>query len=94
MTSLADRVREPIAQLLDTLTRDGRERVEQLLLDIDADLLALPTVPPARQGRYIARIEAQLAASLERERIRAIRATRAQVASVISTLIRAVVAAL
>lgn len=92
--SLGDRLREPISQLLDALTRDGRERVGQLLLDIDADLAALPTVPPARRERYLARIEAQLAVSLERERIRAVRASRAQVASVVSTLIRAVVAAL
>lgn len=91
--NLLDRIREPVASALDALTVDGRARVEQLLLGIEADLSALHTVPASRQKKYLARIEAQLLASLERERIKVIKATRSQVAFILTILIRAVVAA-
>ena len=94
MTHLADHLRRPLEDALQALTVEGRRAAVQLLEDIDADVAALHTVPAERQEQYLRRIEAQVRASVERQRIAVVRVSRTQLVTVLSSIIRAAIAVL
>lgn len=89
-----DHVRGPLEDSLQALTVEGRRAAQQLLADLDADLAAMHLVPPERQAAYVERIQSQVRASLERQRIAAVRVSRAQLVVIITSILRAALAVL
>lgn len=80
--------REMVDELLSSVVIGGRELAEPVLRGVEEDLAGLWTVPVERQARYLARIEAQLLALIEQERLRFVGATRRSIARAITLALR------
>lgn len=81
---MSNPLEDVIRPLLEELSGSGAQ-ARAVAESVREELALLPTVPPQRRARYVARIEARLLAELERLRIRGVRVARASIARVLTT---------
>ena len=74
--------------LFEAFVLGGRELAAPVLAGVEADLAGLWQVPPDRQARYLARIEAQVLALAEQERLHVVGMTRRSLARAITLALR------
>lgn len=84
----AREIAEFVEGLLRSTADDATAHIADFLAEIEQDIAELWTVPPERQERYLRRIELQIVALVEIQRIRLVSTTKRGLASAITHAIR------